>query len=120
MVKIFGRVLPPFVQLRRSWTVSSQVNSSNYQCLIYVLYPSPVTLISTAVTVITTYNSYCQTRSVDCMCCGDDLNNFTLIGELGTQINDLETNCSANSYDNRTQESVSLYEKMNYTAIAST
>jgi hypothetical protein len=43
-----------------------------------------------------------------------------LIGELGTQIYDLATNCSALSYDNRTQESVSLYESTNYTAQAST
>ena len=77
-------------------------------------------LTSTVVTVITTTNiAYCTTLLVNCVCCGDDLNDFILIGELGTQINDLATGCASNSYDNRTQESVSLYESMNYTGQAS-
>jgi hypothetical protein len=74
-------------------------------------------LTSTIVTVITTTNTtYCPTCVDNCNSFGDDINNFILIGELGTQIFDLATNCSVNSYDNRTQESVSLYENTNYTA----
>jgi hypothetical protein len=102
-------------------SVSSQVYSTDYQCQIFVLSPSSVNVTSTVVTVMTTTNiSYCQTLFVDCTCCGDDINNFILVGELGTQINDIATNCSALSYDNRTQESVSLYENTNYTAQVST
>ena len=100
--------------------ITNQTNSTDYQCQIIVVYPMPTKLISTVVTVITTTSiAYCATLKVDCSCCGDYINNFILFGELGTQINDLNTNCSVNSYDNRTQESVSLYENENYTAQAS-
>jgi hypothetical protein len=100
---------------------ASQGSSTDYQCQVMVVYPTSANLISTVVTVSTTTSiAYCLTLLVDCTCCGDDINNFILIGELGTQINDLGTGCAANSYDNRTQESVSLYENMNYTAQAST
>ena len=63
----------------------------------------------------TTYTAYCTTLPVDCTSYGDDINDFILVGELGTQINDLATGCAPNSYDNRSNESVSLYENMNYT-----
>lgn len=103
-----------------SLTIASQINSTDYRCQIIVLYPTSSYLISTTVTVFTTTNiSYCQTRFDNCKV-GDDINNFILIGEISTQINDVNTSCSATSYDNRTQESVSLYENMNYTAQVST
>ena len=103
-----------------SLTIASQTYSTDYQCQIFVLYPTPINLTSTIVAVSTTTNiSYCQTRLINCQV-GDDINNFTLVGELGTQINDIGTNCSASSYDNRTQESVSLYQNKNYTAQVST
>lgn len=104
-----------------SLSITSQGNSTDYQCLIYIINPSVTTVGSSTVTVLTTTNSdYCQTKLVNCACCGDDLNNFVLVGELGTQINDLNTGCAANSYDDRTNESVSLYQNMNYTAQVST
>jgi hypothetical protein len=105
-----------------SISITSQANSTDYQCQIIVVYPISTKLISTVVTVLTTpqNTTYCATRLVDCSCCGDNIDNFILIGELSTYINDLATNCSANSYDDRTQESVSLYENKNYTAQAST
>ena len=79
-----------------------------------------MTFMSTVVTVLTTTNTaYCPTRLNDCTCCGDDLNNFILVGELSTQINNLGTGCSSNSYDNRSQESVTLYENTNYIGQAS-
>jgi hypothetical protein len=101
-------------------TLTSQVYSTDYQCQIFVVVPSLMDLTSTLVTVATTNTSYCPTRLVDCTCCGDDINDFILIGELSTQIMDLSTNCSVGSYDNRTQESVSLYVNTNYTAYVST
>ena len=74
-----------------------------------VVSPTQRNLTSTVVTVRTDTNiAYCGTRVNDCHSVGDTINNFVLTGELSTQINDLGTNCSSNSYDNRTQISVSL------------
>ncbi|CAM4784437.1 unnamed protein product [Rotaria magnacalcarata] len=104
-----------------SFAVTSQGGSTDYQCLIFVVNPSTMTLISSVVTVVTTTNtSHCQTKSVNCNCCGDDLNTFILIGESGTQIYDINTGCAPNSYDDRTLESVTLYLGTNYTFEAST
>lgn len=73
-------------------------------------------LISSTVTVT---NMFCAPRPVNCA--GNDLiDDFRLNGELGTYINDTGTGCATNSYDNRTQESVSLWANKSYTAMVST
>ena len=101
-------------------SIASQGSSTDYQCLISILYPTPMSFTSTIVTVLTTINTvYCPPRLNDCASANDDLNNFILIGELSTQINNIGTGCAINSYDNRTQESVTLYENTNYIGQAS-
>ena len=51
---------------------------------------------------------------------GDLIDNFVLVGEFGTEINDLATGCATDSYDNRTSTSVTLYAGKTYTLQVST
>jgi hypothetical protein len=99
-----------------SFLVSSQSNSTDYQCVIVISSPVTMTVPSTVVTVT---NAYCAPYSVNCSQL-DTINNFILVGELGTQINDVSTGCAANSYDNRTSQSITLYTSKTYTAQVST
>lgn len=93
-----------------------QVNSMDYRCIIYTVNLISENFISASITVLTTTNTtYCPTRIIDCFW-GDGIDNFTLFGESNTIIDDTDTGCSINSYDNRTSESVSLYLNKNYTA----
>lgn len=50
----------------------------------------------------------------------DTINNFILVGESNTRINDIGTGCAANNYDNRIGQSVTLMTSMTYTAFVST
>ena len=49
----------------------------------------------------------------------DTINNFILVGESNTRINDLNTGCAANNYDNRIAQSVTLMTSSVYTAFVS-
>ncbi|CAF1361566.1 unnamed protein product [Didymodactylos carnosus] len=98
-----------------SLLVASQASSTDYRCQIFVLFPSLMNLISSIVTVT---NAFCAPRVVSCAA-GDTVNDFVLMGEVGTLIYDLATGCAANSYDNRTNESVSLAGNMSYVALVS-
>lgn len=69
-------------------------------------------------TIVTVINSFCPPTVISCSL-SDTINNFILVGELCTQINDLGTGCSTNAYDNRTQQSITLYENKTYTALVS-
>ena len=96
--------------------IPNQMNSMNYRCIIYVANPSPMILKSTVITVLTTTNTtYCPPRVVSCSS-GDGIENFTLLGESNTGVNDTATGCSTKGYRNQTLQSVSLYQNTNYTA----
>ncbi|CAF4206044.1 unnamed protein product [Adineta steineri] len=99
-----------------SLAIGSQASSTDYQCRIYVMFPALMYLTSSVVTVI---NAYCAPRVVSCSS-QDTINDFILMGEVSTQIYDLATGCSANSYDNRTNESVSLVANTSYAGQVST
>ena len=99
-----------------SLSVSSQASSSDYRCRIFTSFPSVMNYISTIVTVI---NAFCAPIVLDCSG-GDMLDDFVLVGESLTQINNLATGCAASSYDNRTQYSVSLVGNNSYFGSVST
>lgn len=94
-----------------SFTVSSQVNSTDYRCLVITASPGVMSFPSTTVTVT---NAYCAPVAINCGL-NDLIHNFILVGEGGTQINNPNTGCAAGSYDNRTSTSVTLYEGRTYT-----
>jgi len=101
-----------------SYTVSTQLASSDYRCIIIIPGPPVIIVISTIVTVI---DAYCAPSVLSTGCSvGDDINNFILVGESNTEINDLSTGCATNNYDNRTSESVTLFANMAYIAFVST
>lgn len=67
-------------------------------------------------TIVTVTNSYCAPFVVSCSS-SDLIDDFILMGELSTQIYDISTGCSTNSYDNRTQESVTLSANKSYISL---
>ena len=73
-------------------------------------------LISSIVTVV---NAFCPPRAVSCSL-SDVIDDFIFMGEVSTQIYNLATGCSANAYDNRTGQSVSLVPNTAYTLLVST
>lgn len=78
----------------------------------------PVIFPSTIVTVV---SAFCAPFVLSSGCgFGDTINNFILIGESTTRINDLNTGCAANNYDNRISQSVTLFVNMVYTAYIGT
>jgi hypothetical protein len=95
--------------------MSSQAVSMDYRCLIFVAFIAPMNLISSSATVT---NAFCAPRVVSCSS-QDYIHNFLLWGESGTQINNVATGCAANSYDNRTGQSVSLAGNNSYGAMVS-
>jgi hypothetical protein len=99
-----------------SFTVSTQTNSTDYQCRIIVSGPPLMYFPSTIVTVT---DAYCPPLVITCSLL-DTINNFILVGESSTQINDLATGCAANGYDNRISESVTLFVSKTYAALVST
>ena len=99
-----------------SFTVASQINSTDYRCRIIVPGPPLMYFPSTVVTV---KKAYCSPNVVSCTT-QDTIDNFILGGESSTQINDLATGCSTNSYDNRTSQSVTLAGSKTYAAFVST
>ena len=96
--------------------ISTQTNSKDYRCLIVTDSPAVMTVPSTVVTVT---NGYCAPGPMECTY-GDTINNFVLVGEEDTQINDLATGCATGSYDNRTSTSVTLIVGRTYTLQIST
>ena len=79
--------------------------------MIVAASPAVMNFRSTLVTVI---NGYCPPGVTNCGA-NDMIHNFILTGELGTQINDVATGCSANSYNDRTSQSITLYTGRTYT-----
>ena len=74
----------------------------------------PVIFPSTTVTVV---SAFCAPMVLLYGCSySDTINTFILVGESNTRINDLNTGCAANNYDNRTSQSVTLFVNMVYTA----
>ena len=65
-------------------------------------------------------SAYCR-AAVLASGCGsqDNINNFILVGESNTRINDLNTGCAATNYDNRASQSVTLMTGTAYTAFIS-
>lgn len=105
------------VMTSSSFTIPTPASSTDYQCQIVT--PSPTSMIFTSTIVTVTVGVvYCAPTVVRCDD-GDTINNFILLGESGTKINDIETNCSVNSYDNRTSQSITLFNGMVYTALVS-
>ncbi|CAF3630464.1 unnamed protein product [Rotaria sp. Silwood1] len=95
-----------------SLSVTNQTNSTDYRCQIYIRAPTIMNLISTVVTVT---NAYCAPRAVNCSV-GDVIDDFLMRGESNTQLYNLSSGCAANSYDDETQQSVSLLTSKSYTA----
>ena len=97
-------------------TITAQNNSTDYRCRVLLTSPS-MNLTSNVVTIITP-SGYCTINTVNCSY-GDTINDFIFNGEMSTQINDIGTGCAPNSYDNRTQQSVWLFENRVYTLYVS-
>ena len=57
---------------------------------------------------------------ISCDYTGDMIDDFILVGEDGTEINNPGTGCSDDNYDDRTDESVNLYKGVDYTATVTT
>jgi hypothetical protein len=101
-----------------SLVISTQLSSLDYQCMVISSGPPLMTFPSTTVTVT---NAYCAPSVLTYGCnYQDTINDFILVGEYSTQINDLATGCAANNYDNRTSESVTLFANTAYIAFIST
>ena len=83
-----------------------------------IVISSPV-VMTVPSTVVTVANAYCAPHRPNCTQL-DTINNFLLVGELGTQINDVGTGCAANGYDNRTSQFIILYTSKTYIAQIST
>ena len=96
--------------------ISAQTISKDYRCLIVTTSPGLMTSPSTVVTVT---NAYCAPFSISCVV-SDTIDNFVLVGEVATEINDAETGCATDGYDNRTSTSVTLYAGRKYTLDIST
>src|SRR4051812_23079810 len=68
---------------------------------------------------------YCSPTYFQGCVFGNEINDFHITGALGTSINDVATGCSSTSggigggYDNRTGESVTLYQGTSYTLTVS-
>lgn len=94
-----------------TFSVSSQVNSTDYRCIIVTASPGVMSFPSFSVTVT---NAYCAPAAITCTA-NDLIHNFIMTGESGSQINNPTTGCSAGSYDNRTSTSITLREGRTYT-----
>jgi len=98
-----------------TFPISDQAYSTDYRCVI--IMPSPLLIFpSTTITVI---NAFCAPTAVNCGAL-DTINNFVLIGELSTYINDLATGCSSGAYKNSSSLSVTLYLGRSYTITTTT
>ena len=96
--------------------ITIQNNSTDYRCRVLLTSPS-MNLTSSVVTIVTP-SGYCTANTVSCSS-GDTINDFIFNGEMSTQINNVGTGCAPNGYDNRTQQSVWLYENRTYIALVS-
>jgi hypothetical protein len=95
-----------------------QPKSTDYRCSITLPGPPVIVFLSTTVTVV---SAYCAPFVLTYGCnYGDTINDFILVGESNTRINDIATGCAANNYDNRISESVTLFAGMAYVAFIST
>lgn len=99
-----------------SMIITNQSNATDYRCLIYLSWPN-MTLTSSIVQVGMP-TGYCTLNTIGCSL-GDTIHNFILTGELYTQINDIGTGCAPNGYDNRTQQSIRLFQSRTYTVLVS-
>ena len=98
--------------------MSSQPKSSDYRCVITL--PGPPVMMFTS-TLVTVTSAYCAALVLPSGCIyADTVNDFILVGESNTRINDIGTGCAANNYDNRTSQSVTLFTNMAYTAFVGT
>lgn len=69
---------------------------------------------------MTVISAYCRPAVLPTGCTAQDtINNFILVGESNTRINDVGTGCAATNYDNRTSQSVTLMAGRAYTAFVS-
>ena len=97
--------------------IGDQQRSTDYQALISLPGSPRVMFRSTVVTVT---NAYCPPNILASGCSSSrNLDNFILVGQANTRINDLNTGCAAGNYDNRTSQSATLMAGIAYTAFAS-
>ncbi len=99
-------------------STSTLTSSTDFRCEI-IIQGSLSTVFASTIVTVTVGISYCAPEVVLCNR-GDTINTFVLIGESGTQIYDLDTNCSMNSYYNGSSQSVTLFASMTYIALVST
>ena len=70
--------------------------------------------------IVTVVSAYCRPSILSSGCVSQGtIDNFILVGESNTRINDLNTGCAATNYDNLTSQSVTLMTGMAYTAFVS-
>ena len=71
-------------------------------------------------TTVTVTNAFCSPLATTYNCAyQDNINDFILVGESNTQINNVGTGCAAGGYESRVSSSVTLFANTPYTAFVS-
>ncbi|CAF3515650.1 unnamed protein product, partial [Adineta steineri] len=99
-----------------SLILNAQNYPTDYRCQILFQNSVSANLIST---IITIKNAYCPPIPTNCAS-GNNINNFILSGEFTSQINDANTNCASNAYNDETKQTIILYASQTYQGQIST
>ncbi|CAF4176887.1 unnamed protein product, partial [Adineta steineri] len=99
-----------------SLILNAQNYPTDYRCQILFQNSVSANLIST---IITIKNTYCPPIPTNCAS-GNNINHFILSGEFTSQINDANTNCASNAYNDETKQTIILYASQTYQGQIST